>query len=134
MKSLSSATTTSTILPDGRLELTIEHSLIRGVTPAMLVWWFNHIDEPMSYEGKTYHRYLVWHPRDHLHYAVVQRSPDGSAGRGARVRIVESFNRNPAHMVDSVEVVERLAFEAREDKRIDLGSRARSGVARLTLD
>lgn len=108
LKSLDSASTTLQQLTDGRLQLTIVHDIVRGVTPAMLVWWFNHIDKEMVVDGISYPRYLLWHPRDHIAYQVVRRAPDGSVGAGARVRIVEAFGRNPGYRVDGVETVVRL--------------------------
>ena len=40
MKDVTSAKTEIEDLPDGRREVRITHSLIEGVTPAMLAWWF----------------------------------------------------------------------------------------------
>ncbi len=108
LKLLDSAQTTRQRLPNGRLYLTIAHDILRGVTPAMLCWWFNHIDEPMEMNGRIYPRYLLWHPQDHITYQVMQHAPDGSVGKGARVRIVEAFGRNTDYLVDSIENVERL--------------------------
>jgi hypothetical protein len=108
LKPLASAQTTRQQLPDGRLYLTIAHDVIHGVTPAMLCWWFNHIDEPIERNGRVYPRYLLWHPHDHIAYQVVRRAPDGRVGKGARVRIVEAFGRNLDYLVDSIENVERL--------------------------
>jgi hypothetical protein len=93
---------------DSGLELTIAHDLVRGVTPAMLHWWFLHIDGIMTYHGHTYPRYLVWHPTDHIHYQEIALALDGSAGVGSRRRIVEAFGRNAAYLVDSVEEVTKL--------------------------
>lgn len=108
MKPVGSARTSQTILANGQLELTIEHDTIRSVTPAMLRWWFEHLGESMSFGGRTYPRYLLWHPRDHIHWELAQRSPDGGTGQGAHFRIVEAFGANPAYYVDSTEYVERL--------------------------
>lgn len=111
MKPVESARTTQTILPGGQLELTIEHDTIRGVTPAMLRWWFETLGQPMSFDGRTYPRYLLWHPRDHIHWELAARSPAGGTGRGAYFRIVEAFAANPAWYVDSTEHVEKLDEE-----------------------
>ena len=108
LKPLGSARTAFDRAPNGQLVLTIAHDLVRGVTPAMLVWWFEHLGEPMTHAGRTYPRYLLWHPRDHIHWALARRAPGGGTGQGARFRIVEAFDADPAHYVDSVEVVERL--------------------------
>ena len=51
MKDVSTAETHFGDLDDGRLELRIKHDLIRGVTPIMLVWWFQHnIEEVGNFE------------------------------------------------------------------------------------
>jgi hypothetical protein len=102
MKSLDSADRGLKILDDGRLELTIRHEILKGVTPAMLGWWFRNVEGTMEHMGQTYPRYLIWHPIDHIHYEVVQRAPDGSAGAGARFHIVEAFGANLDYLVDNV--------------------------------
>src|SRR6266849_3780016 len=61
-------------LSDGRVVLQIEHELLRGVTPAMLVWWWRNIEGDMELKGLTYPRYLIWHPIDHIHFEVSYRS------------------------------------------------------------
>lgn len=108
MKPVFSAVTTQTILPNGQLVLTIKHEVIKGVTPTMLRWWFETLGETMTHEGKVYPRYLLWHPRDHIQWQLVSRSPGGGSGQGARFRIVEAFAANPAFYVDSTEYVEKL--------------------------
>jgi hypothetical protein len=102
MKPLDSAETGVKTLDDGRLELTIRHDILKGVTPAMLGWWFRNIDGTMEYGGQTYPRYHVWHPIDHIQYKVVRRAPDGTAGPGARFLIVEALGANPDYLVQSV--------------------------------
>jgi hypothetical protein len=102
MKGLDSAEAGVKTLADGRLELTIRHDTLKGVTPAMLGWWFRNIEGTMEHMGQTYPRYLVWHPIDHIHYAVVRRAPDGTAGPGACFHIVEAFGANPDYLIDSL--------------------------------
>src|SRR5262249_12910136 len=102
MKPLESAETGVKTLDDGRLELTIRHDVLKGVTPAMLGWWFRNIEGTMQHLGQTYPRYLGWHPIDHIHFEVVRRAPDGTAGSGARFHLVEAFGGNPAYLVDAV--------------------------------
>lgn len=108
LKPVSSARTTQGRLPNGQLVLTIEHDTIRGVSPPMLRWWFEHLGETMRHEGRTWPRYLLWHPRDHIHWELAARAPGGGTGQGAHFRIVEAFAANPRWYVDSVELVERL--------------------------
>jgi len=107
MKPLESAATSFTKLRNGLLVLTIRHDIIRGVTPPMLAWWFQHLGETMELEGETFPRYLVWHPVDHIHWELVRKSPDGGTGKGAYFRIVEAFAAKPEHYVDSIEYVEK---------------------------
>lgn len=111
MKPVTSARTSQAVLPTGQLLLTIEHDTIRGVTPAMLRWWFETLGQTMAYRGVTYPRYLLWHPRDHIHWALSAPSADGRAGQGARFRIVEAFAAAPEYYVDSTEFVEKLDEE-----------------------
>jgi hypothetical protein len=108
MKPLESATTTLNHLPDGRIELTIIHDVLKGITPHMLYWWFTHIAGEMDYQGKRYSRYRVWHPKDHIYWALAKPGPNGKAQAGAVFRIVEAFGRNPDFHIDVQEVVEKL--------------------------
>ncbi|MGE0808022.1 MAG: hypothetical protein AB7L76_20955, partial [Burkholderiaceae bacterium] len=111
LKSLSSAKTSQTVLPSGVLVLTIEHDVVRGVTPEMLLWWFENLSDTMEHEGAVYPRYLLWHPRDHIHWELARRAPNGGTGQGACFRIVEAFGANPDYYVDSIEYVEKLDTE-----------------------
>lgn len=111
MKPVSSARTTRSLLPNGQLLLTIEHDTIRGVTPPMLRWWFENLGQSMTFRGASYPRYLLWHPRDHIHWELAQPSSEGGTGQGAYFRIVEAFAANPAYYVDSTEYVEKLDEE-----------------------
>lgn len=79
--------------------MTIEHELVRGVTPAMLDWWFRHIGGEVEINGRTYSRYRVWHPLDHIDWQLVEGDP-AHVGVGAKFRIIEAFSRNPAWLVD----------------------------------
>jgi uncharacterized membrane protein len=108
LKPVTSARTSQTMLPNGQLLLTIEHDTIRGVSPAMLRWWFEHLGQNMEHQGVSYPRYLLWHPRDHIRWELAAPAPDGGSGPGARFRIVEAFGANPAYYVDSTEEVEKL--------------------------
>lgn len=95
MKPLESAVTSFSRLPNGQLVLTIEHDVIRGVRPEMLVWWFEPLGESMEHLGRWYPRYLVWHPTDHSHWELARRAPEGGTGQNACFRIVEAFGGIP---------------------------------------
>ena len=41
-------------LPDGRLELRIEHAVLTGIRPEMIVWWFQNIDGDCQFRGANY--------------------------------------------------------------------------------
>ena len=91
----------------GRTVATIRHAPLRGVTPEMLSWWYRHIPGEMAYAGSTYPRYLVWHPLDHIDYAVTASGQSGEVSRGARLHITEAMQRNMENLLDiHVEVVE----------------------------
>ena len=80
---------------DGRLVVTVEHAVLRGVTTEMLTWWFGHVSGTMRYAGREYPRYLVWHPLDHVSYTVLGPDPHGAVIRGSRLHIVEALGRDP---------------------------------------
>lgn len=108
MKSLESATTSFIVENNGVFKLTIEHDPIRRVTPKMLLWWFKNISGEMIYNGKTYPRYLVWHPKDHIYWCLAGKTTHKEVGTGSYFRIVEAFGRKLSFLVDSTEHVEKL--------------------------
>jgi hypothetical protein len=108
MKTLDTAQTRFDIDENNVFHLHIEHDIIQNVTPKMLLWWFQNIGGDMVCQGKKYPKYLVWHPKDHIHWALVKTAPDGSVGVGSQFRIVEAFGRNTHFLVDSIEIVEKL--------------------------
>jgi DAPG hydrolase PhiG domain len=99
-KPVDSARSGVDILDDGRVYCWIEHQLIRGVTPKMLVWWFKNVDGDMIYDGRRLPRYRVWHPRDHVSIEFSRRNPDGSTGVGSVIHITEILGGNPNYLVD----------------------------------
>jgi hypothetical protein len=107
MKSIESAKTEFVIDKDGVFKLKIEHESICGVTPQMLFWWFNNLEGEMTYKGQKYPKYLVWHPKDHIHWSLAKRLHDKESA-DFHFRIVEAFDRNINFLVDSIELVEKL--------------------------
>jgi hypothetical protein len=107
MKPLSSAKTSLERLADGRLHVSIEHDVIHGVTPEMLLWWFQNIEGDVEVEGVRYPRYRVWHPRDHVAFSYAAR-PTGVAAAGAVFHIHEVLGRDPRHHIDVLTDVTRL--------------------------
>lgn len=96
-------------LPDGRLRMTIAHAPLRGITPAMLDWWFRNIGGTMDWQGREVSRYHVWHPRDHIRWALHRPAPGGGVGPGAVFRIVEAFQADPRYRVDVLDRVTALS-------------------------
>jgi hypothetical protein len=87
-------------LEDGRRRYWIDHQVIRGVTPPMLVWWFRHLEGDMLYDGKRLSRYRVWHPHDHLSIEYASRNADGTVGVGSVIHLREMLGANPDYLVD----------------------------------
>ncbi len=108
LRTTATATVRHLEAPHGRRRITIDHQPLAGVTPAMLLDWFTHLDGTMSYGGETVPRYLAWHPIDHIRWELDRPAPDGGAGEGARFHIVEAFGGDPRHLVDVVDRVEKL--------------------------
>lgn len=97
-----------TYLPRHRLRITIDHEPLAGITPEMLLWWFQHIGGTMTYLGDTVTRYRAWHPFDHIHWELDREARGGGVGEGARFRIVEALGRDERYYIDTVDTVEKL--------------------------
>jgi hypothetical protein len=66
-------------------DLVVEHSL-RGVTPEMIDWWWDHIDNTEGYK--------LWHPRDHISFRW-EASPSKLGHVGAIQVAVEKIGETP---------------------------------------
>jgi hypothetical protein len=110
-KPVSSAKFGREVLPDGRVKYWIRHDTLHGVSTKMLVWWFQHLEGEIEYEGKSLDRYHVWHPWDHVHVSYEKRLEDGSVGPGAVLRIVEYLGRNKKYVVNVISPIEKLDRE-----------------------
>ncbi len=103
-----SAAVRYTSAPHFRRRVTIDHQPLAGVTPAMLLDWFRHLDGTMSYGGQIVGRYQAWHPIDHVRWELARPAGGGGAAEGARFRIVEKFGGQDQFAVDVVDRVEKL--------------------------
>jgi hypothetical protein len=108
LRSVDTATVRFIDAPHGRRRVTIDHRPLSGVTPAMLLDWFSHLDGTISYGDAVIDRYLAWHPIDHVRWELARPAPGGGAGEGARFRIVERFANRPEYRVDVEDTVEKL--------------------------
>jgi DAPG hydrolase PhiG domain len=111
LKPVSSARAGSETLADGRTRLWVKHEVLKGVTPAMLVWWFAHLEGDVEIDGRALDRYRVWHPFDHVSWRYVRRAPDGSIGPGAQMALCEVLARDPRYTIDVVSTIEKLDEE-----------------------
>ena len=68
------------------IDLIIEHELL-GVSPEMIDWWWDHIDNS--------ERYRLWHPENHKSFEW-EISPEDLKGHvGAIQRVVETIEGRP---------------------------------------
>ena len=108
LKPLESAETSLDYDDCGRMIMRIRHDLLKGITPAMIDWWFHNIGGEMDVEGARLNRYLVWHPFDHIHWELAAPGPDGRVSAGCKFRIVEAFGRDSDFYIDVTETVTKL--------------------------
>jgi hypothetical protein len=108
LRTRETARTSVQTLPGHRVRITIDHQPLAGITPPMLLWWFRHIGDVITYAGEEMSGYLAWHPLDHIRWELARPAPGGGADEGARFRIVEAFGRREEFSVDSIETVEKL--------------------------
>ena len=108
LRPVQTATVRFTDAPHHRRRVTIDHQPLAGVTPGMLLDWFTHLGETMTYGGVVIDRYLAWHPIDHIRWELARPASGGGAAEGARFRIVEAFGGRPEFTVDVVDRVEKL--------------------------
>jgi len=92
---------------DERKKFWVEE-VLKGITPAMLKWWFAHLDGDMeSRVGRSLATVSgtlsIMSMRTY-----VSRCSDGSIGPGAQIANLEFLARNPRYRVQVVATVERL--------------------------
>lgn len=108
LRSPDTATTTVQALSRHRRRATIDHRPLHGVTPQMVLWWFQNIGGTMRYGDAVVPNYLAWHPVDHIRWELARPAPGGGAREGARFRIIEAFQGRPEFYIDTTETVEKL--------------------------
>jgi hypothetical protein len=108
LRVVDSAVVRYTAGPHLRRRITIDHRPLPGITPEMLLDWFTHLGETMTYGDEVIPRYLAWHPMDHINWQLAKPGPGGGAAEGARFRIVEKFGGADRFAVDVIDRVEKL--------------------------
>jgi hypothetical protein len=104
MRDPASANITVRELGDGRQQRIIEHAVLPGVRPEMMLWFLKNIDRTdLEWRGHRLLAYRYWHPRDHIYFKIL-----GPRGPGCRFHIVEAFQANPKYLIDFVFDVPKL--------------------------
>jgi hypothetical protein len=70
-------------LPNGQIQLEIDHLPLIGITPEMLAWWYRVLPiSTVEINGTTYPLYHIFHLTEHGQLWVVEPATDGSPGMG----------------------------------------------------
>jgi hypothetical protein len=109
MKPVESAERTEQELNDGRVRYAVRHEPIAGVTPRMLLWWFDNMAGNVEVGGRVIPRFRAWHPTDHVRMNYVTRGRnDHRMGPGSKFRTLEDRGQDARYRVDLVAEVQRL--------------------------
>lgn len=128
LKPVASARHTIQRCDRGHYEITIRHSILRGIDLAMLQWWFSSFfGLSITMGGERYPAYQVWHPLDHVAAVKIGGSKGSLVREGDTIRIHEYFQRRRAFEVNT----EAYVFYGREDGFGILVRRGRLPVMRL---
>jgi hypothetical protein len=100
LRDVKTANITERRLADGRLEVRIEHAVLEGVTPEMMRWWISMLDQQVEWQGQRVLAYRLWHPKDHVHFEIHGRRPDGTVVAPARFHLVEAFGAQRRFLVE----------------------------------
>ena len=81
----------------GQICVVLGHSLLRGISTEMLIWWFKHFPtlkvtlvDIEGYENTKVPAYLLWHPSDHISVSLSGHlGPDNTAKAGSKIHIRE---------------------------------------------
>ena len=108
LRPVDSATVSYSAWPHHRRRVTIDHRPLAHVTPDLLLEWFTHLGQTMTYGDRVVDRYHAWHPVDHICWELARPAPTGGAAEGARYRMVEAFGGRPEFTINEVARVEKL--------------------------
>jgi hypothetical protein len=109
LKALSGAKTEIRTLQTGQIKVTIDHDVIRGVTPEMLAWWFENVATlQVRVAGHQMPAYLISHPLDHISFRLDTGRTKRGAQVGDKVHIKEVFARDPRWALNLRSVIAQL--------------------------
>ena len=97
--------------PIGRLGqrvITVQHTVLVGVTPPMLLWWFQHFDGTMTVRGQTVPMHQGWHPVDHVRMSITHKSAEGLSQVGSTLHVIEYQGGDGGVYFDKRARVEKL--------------------------
>jgi hypothetical protein len=70
-------------LPNGQIQLEIDHLPLQSITPEMLAWWYRVLPiSTIEINGTTHPLYHIFHLTEHGQLWVVEAANDGSPGMG----------------------------------------------------
>ncbi len=82
----------TTIRPDGKLEIALQHAPLPGVTPEMLAWWYQQL--PLGHhtiDAETYTYYHLFHASEHGVIKVIEAGEGPGISKGALIARRERF-------------------------------------------
>ncbi len=80
---MSTAKFTTFISSEGKLKIELHHSLLKGITPPMLFWWYKHLASGKATIGaQEYTYYHLFHLSEHGQMHIISPATDGSIGMG----------------------------------------------------
>lgn len=101
------ANTSWEVAEDGRIHTHVEHFFLRGITPEMVLWFYQHLPiSTVELNGVSMPLYHIFHPTEHGRIRVIENAPDGTPGMavGAMIMREEWFgefdSRGAARIVE----------------------------------
>lgn len=80
---LSDATYKIDLSKQGKIVIELQHPILKGVTPAMLSWWYQHLASGSAIvRGKEYSFYHLFHLSEHGQTKIISPPTDGTEGMG----------------------------------------------------
>ncbi|MBO9400205.1 hypothetical protein [Shimia sp. R9_3] len=106
---LEDATTAFSQMPDGRLELTVEHQRLNGISCEMLCWWFGvYAFLEVDLGPHVAKAFSVWHPRDHIDIRPFLATQMMPSNPGDYIVMEEAYGAEPSYRsIEKFKIVQR---------------------------
>lgn len=83
------ATTSWEVAEDGRIHTHVEHLFLEGITPEMVLWFYQHLPiSTVELNGTTMSLYHIFHPTEHGRIRVIEVASDGTEGMAVGAMIM----------------------------------------------